>query len=310
MSLDSAVLLYHAEVREYLQREEAPVWEWFASNRVQKEHAEAVRFDLLKRMYRIGRDSQPDLYRVADAAAASLGVGHEITLYQAQHAEGLNASLAYLPDEAHIILAGPVSTKLNERELQALFGHELGHVLMYEVDDGELLVASQVLAAMTNDRSADTPHFETMRLFDLYQEVYCDRMAARAVDGDTDTVVSMLVKVATGLDTVEPAVVARIAPQLRRHAVPLAAVPHAEHDRVEDLPEIDPRPTGKLGRIRFNQDRLDNRPQRIVHFPDRLQRRRNGHLAPPGLGLREPLRTSPYAAKTSSGIVTKYFRND
>jgi hypothetical protein len=108
-----------------------------------------------------------------------------------------------LPGEAHIVLAGPVSAKLNEQELRALFGHELGHVLLYEVLDGELLVASQVLAAMTNDRSADMPHFETMRLFDLYQEVYCDRAAAKAVGGETDIVISMLVKVATGLDSID-----------------------------------------------------------------------------------------------------------
>jgi hypothetical protein len=76
-------------------------------------------------------------------------------------------------------------------------------VLLYEVEGGDLLVASQVLAAMTNDRSADTPHFETMRLFDLYQEVYCGRTGARAVEGDTDVVMSMLVKVATGLDSVD-----------------------------------------------------------------------------------------------------------
>ena len=203
MSFDASILPYHAEVLAYLRREERQVWDWFASNRVQKEHAEAVRFDLLKRTYRIGRDSHPDLYRIAESAAETLGVAHEVTLYQAQNAEGLNASIAYLPGEAHIVLAGPVSTKLNEQELRALFGHELGHVLLYEVEGGELLVASQVLAAMTNDRSAEVPHFETMRLFDLYQEIYCDRAGARAVDGDTDIVISMLVKIATGLDSVD-----------------------------------------------------------------------------------------------------------
>lgn len=203
MPFDASVLPYHAEVLAYLRREERHVWDWFTSNRVQKEHAEAVRFDLLKRTYRIGRDSHRDLYRIAESAAEALGVEHEVTLYQAQNSEGLNASIAYLPEEAHIVMAGPVATRLNEQELRALFAHELGHVLLYEVEGGDLLVASQVLAAMTNDRSADTPHFETMRLFDLYQEVYCDRTGARAVEGDTDIVISMLVKVATGLDSVD-----------------------------------------------------------------------------------------------------------
>ena len=194
---------YHASVRDYLRTEEKDIWEWYASNRVQKEHAESVRFDLLKRTYRIERESQPALYEHVDQAAAALGVDAAVTLYQAQHAEGLNASLAYLPGEAHIVLEGPVATKLNDRELQALFGHELGHSIFNEVWDGDLLIAWQVLSAMTNDRSADVPHFETARLFSLFREVYCDRLAAQVVEDDADVVVSMLVKIATGLDEVD-----------------------------------------------------------------------------------------------------------
>lgn len=194
---------YHASVRDYLRAEEKEIWEWYASNRVQKEHAESVRFDLLKRTYRINRDSQPKLYERLDEAAEKLGIDATLTLYQAQHAEGLNASLAYLPGESHIVLEGPIATKLTDRELTALFGHELGHSIFNEIWDGDLLIASQVLSAMTNDRSADVPHFETARLFSLFREVYCDRLAAQVVDDDTDVVVSMLVKIATGLDEVD-----------------------------------------------------------------------------------------------------------
>ncbi|MEM8681047.1 MAG: M48 family metalloprotease, partial [Planctomycetota bacterium] len=194
---------YHALVRDYLRTEEKAIWEWYASNRVQKEHAESVRFDLLKRTYRIERESQPALYDHVDAAVASLGVRAEVTLYQAQHADGLNASLAYLPGEAHIVLQGPVASKLNASELRGLFGHELGHLIFNEIWDGDLLIATQVLSAMTNDRSAETAHYETARLFSIFREVYCDRLASQVVGDDTDVIVSMLVKTATGLEDVD-----------------------------------------------------------------------------------------------------------
>ena len=69
---------------------------------------EAIRFDLLKSTYRIDRDAQPALYEMADEVAKSLGMEVPVTLYQAQNPQGLNASLAYIPDEAHIVLHGPV----------------------------------------------------------------------------------------------------------------------------------------------------------------------------------------------------------
>ncbi|WP_164103207.1 M48 family metalloprotease [Candidatus Laterigemmans baculatus] len=196
-------LAYHAAVRDYLQREEPEVWQWYALNRVRAEHAEANRFELLKKTYRVDRGSQSDLYRIADEVAGRVAPGVAVTVYHAQQPAGLNASLAYLPGEAHVVLHGPVAEKLNEAELRALFAHELGHVMLYERWEGELLIASQVLSAMTHDRRAAAAHFATARLFDLYTEVFCDRVALRVI-GDPHDVVSMLVKISTGLDRVDP----------------------------------------------------------------------------------------------------------
>lgn len=195
-------LPFHSAVREFLQREEREVWQWYASNRVRAEHAEATRFELLKKTYRVDRGGEGELYRIADDVAMIVSPDVAVTIYHAQQPEGLNASLAYLPGEAHIVLHGAIAEKLNEQELRALFAHELGHVMLYEQWNGELLIASQVLAAMTHDRNAAAPHFATARLFDLYTEVFCDRVALRVVD-DLHHVVSMLVKIATGLDRVD-----------------------------------------------------------------------------------------------------------
>lgn len=168
-------LPYHFAIRDYLKNEESQIWEWYASNRVRSEQAEAIRFELLKSTYRIDREAQPAIYDVADQVVKHLELPVPITLYQAQNPQGLNASLAYIPEEAHVVFHGPVSSKLSEPELRALLAHELGHLLLYRQWNGDLLIADQVLSAMTHDREADTSHFASARLFGLYTEVFCDR---------------------------------------------------------------------------------------------------------------------------------------
>ena len=48
-----------------------------------------------------------------------------------------------------------------------------------------------MLAALTNDPQAETPHFASARLWQLYSEIFCDRGALAAV-GDPLVVVAML----------------------------------------------------------------------------------------------------------------------
>jgi hypothetical protein len=103
-------LPYHEAILAYLTAEEAEVWNWYVSHRVREEQAEAVRFDLLKSTYRVDREAQPAIYAAADDVAQKLGLNIPITVYQAQNPQGLNASLAYVPDEAHVVLHGPVAS--------------------------------------------------------------------------------------------------------------------------------------------------------------------------------------------------------
>ncbi|WP_068137421.1 M48 family metalloprotease [Roseimaritima ulvae] len=196
--LDVTPLPYHQQIRDYLQRQQREVWEWYASNRVQDKQADAVRFELLKSTYRVDRDSQPQLYEQADQVARELGLDVSVTIYQTQNPQGLNASLAYLPNEAHIVFHGAVADTLNHQEIRALLGHELSHLLLWQGWDGEYLIVDQVLSALTCDPNADTPHLESARLFQLYSEIFCDR-GALAVVQDAKTVVAMLVKVMTGV---------------------------------------------------------------------------------------------------------------
>jgi Zn-dependent protease with chaperone function len=194
-------LPYHEAMRAYLKEEEAAIWHWYASNKVRDEQAEAVRFDLLKSTYRLERETQPEVYAQAEDVLQKLGLDVPVTIYQAQNPRGLNASLAFVPDEAHVVLHGPLSSKLGEAELRALLAHELSHFLLWRSWDGQYMIAEQILAALTHDPLADTPHFASARLFALYNEVFCDR-GSLLVAGDPLVVISALLKVETQLDDV------------------------------------------------------------------------------------------------------------
>jgi hypothetical protein len=117
-----------------------------------------------------------------------------VTFYQGQAHGGLNASLAYLPGEAHIILLGPVLSTLSAAEVKALLGHELAHFLLFDAWDGELLVVSEILHALSNDASAHPCHLQSSRLFDLYSEIFADR-GSLAVSEDMLASIATLVKV-------------------------------------------------------------------------------------------------------------------
>jgi Peptidase family M48 len=194
-------LPYHSRIVEYLKREETDLWNWFSSNKVRQEHVDAVRLDLLKSTYRLEPATQPKLYELAQGVLDKLQLKIPITFYQATKTSGLNAALAYLPGEAHVILVGSILSTLLEPEIKAMLGHELAHFALFDGWNGELLVASEMLEALNNDAAAHSCYRETARLFRLYTEVLADR-GAYAATQDPMVPISNLVKLETGLTEV------------------------------------------------------------------------------------------------------------
>jgi hypothetical protein len=197
-------LPFHESVVAYLMLQETELWEWFASNQVRQEHAEQARLELLKSTYRIEPATQPRLYEVAQQVLDELRLTAPITFYQASNPVGLNASLVYLPREAHVVLVGSIASTLAEAELKALLGHELAHFDFFDRQENEFLVAAEILAALSNDSAARPCHRETERLYRLYTEIFADR-GALLVTGDPLVVISKLLKTETGLAEVSAA---------------------------------------------------------------------------------------------------------
>jgi len=191
-------LPFHQAIVDYLQSEDAEIWNWLAEKSAGGESADAVRLDLLKKTYRLDPDEHEDLYKVAGEVASRLGIDAPVTCYQAQSAAVRTASLAYLPGEIHLVLHGPVLQDLTGGEMRALIGHELAHYQFYDGWDGRFLHAANMLAALSHDIGGEDAYGETARLFDLHTEIFCDRGGLCVADA-TDDVITMLVKIETGL---------------------------------------------------------------------------------------------------------------
>ncbi len=192
---------WHREMLTYLQQQESELWKWFSSHKARQKSADSVRLELLKTGYRLNREDDGDIYDLAGSVAKKMKLTSDVTIYQAEHAVGLNASLAWLPNEAHVILHGPVQETLSRDELAALLAHELAHHELYSVDEGAFLVMEQVLSAILADQNSNEVHERTLRSHRLYTELYCDRRAAQVTDRIEDCVCA-LIKLATGFKEV------------------------------------------------------------------------------------------------------------
>ncbi len=227
-------LPYHLKVRDFFRRQTS-TWEFFAAARTREAQLIAFQTELLKNTYQFNRDNEPALFEKIDRVREQLELGTlPVMAYQAQYTHSgneLNASVIYLDQQAHLVFSGPILEKLNEEELLAVIAHELTHVRLYTVLNGDLEVADRIITSIANHRDGDmprsagkeysgnmppfpqssydwpsagasmTPYVETARLFKLYTEIYCDR-GAYAVLGDPVPVITMLLKLATGLTNV------------------------------------------------------------------------------------------------------------
>jgi len=194
-------LAYQQDIVAYLQETEPELWQWASSVRGRDEFAASIRTEMLKTHYRLDAEGHPDLAERCARVAACLGVTVPVTLYQAAGSVGLNAMLYHSPGEAHIVFSGPILSILQGPELDAVLAHELAHHRLWEMQNGDFLVADRLLLAAANDPRATPSHAQTARRFRLYTEVFADR-GALAGCGDLEVAVAALVKTETGLPQV------------------------------------------------------------------------------------------------------------
>lgn len=207
-----APLAYHIAVVDYLRCHEPDVWRWASERTTDAGQREALRAALLRGTYRIEPEAHPDVHTHLAIAMARLGIDAPATLYQMPGQE-MNAALYYVAGEVHIVVQGPLFERMTADELRAVFGHELAHYLLWSRDEGSLFVADRILHDAVVTGQASNSQRETWRRYALHTELFADRGGAVAADAVAPAVAA-LVKVETGIGTVDAAAYLRQATEI------------------------------------------------------------------------------------------------
>ncbi|MEL6318043.1 MAG: M48 family metalloprotease, partial [Pseudomonadota bacterium] len=222
-----AVTAYHRTLAHLLERREPDHWRWFDHHAQSEDAGKALRLELLKRTYRLDRDTHGALYAQADRIAEAMALDAPVTLYQAdsdmaaavgaaRRGDGLgarvmgagalerNAALFFEPDRAHIVFSGDMVEALDAAEMAFVLGHELAHHKLWRIDEHRHRVAERLLAWSCAQPAAAPAYLESERLERLYTEVYADRYGLWAV-GDVEAALRALLKAGFGLADVSGA---------------------------------------------------------------------------------------------------------
>ncbi|MEN2401363.1 M48 family metalloprotease [Flavobacterium sp. MC2016-06] len=191
---------FHSDLRDYFKKQDK-TWSWFSEEKVKIEQQEAYKTDLLKNSYRIDPETESKVYEILNAAKDKLGIIIPITIYQSQSMDGNNAGVVFFENEAHIILSGTILKLLNDNELLVLFGHELSHILLFNLERGDFEITNRIINTIASDPNSELFYYETARLYQLYTELFCD-LGALKVSGSLETTIETLVKLNTGLEKV------------------------------------------------------------------------------------------------------------
>lgn len=193
-------LAYHHELISYLRRDEPHAWEWSASA-TQSPQVDDIRSAMLRDTYRLEPAGHARVFAACETAMARLDIAAPATLYQATDGS-MNASLVFVPGEVHLVFFGPILEKLSDAELLALMGHELAHYRLWSTGEQEHYRASRTIDHALSYPEAKPSHRETARLLSLHTELFADRGAAIAA-GDPGPAIAVLIKVMTGLTSVD-----------------------------------------------------------------------------------------------------------
>jgi hypothetical protein len=204
------VLGYHRGVLSQVRRVDERAWAALLDGDARDDGLSDV---LLRNTYRLEAESHAELHAAGRRAAEALGLQVEIEFFQAQGAGQPNASLLHQGDRAVILFEGPLLERLDADELTAVCGHELAHRVLWTLEDGAYLAVDRLLDAAAADARTPAQYLETHRRWVMACELFADRGALVAC-GDLGTTVSALLKVQTGLGSVDPAAYLRQAGEL------------------------------------------------------------------------------------------------
>jgi hypothetical protein len=194
---------YLTKIKDHFKAQ-TKTWEFFATQKTKEEEWEEFKNSLLKNAYRMSPETEADIYARLETVKQKLNITIPVTMYQLQNNPELNASISFQEKEAHLVFSGPIIKLLEGEELTALIAHELSHLQLYTIEDGDYQVTNRIITAIANDARSENVFLETARYFRLYTEIFCDR-GALLVTGDEALVQTSLIKIHTNLEKVSAA---------------------------------------------------------------------------------------------------------
>ncbi len=195
---------YHRELRAHFEATEPELWSWFAETRTPSvESIEDAELELLKTAYRLDGSLHDVLTGYASLTAARLDLTGSISLYQELGTQERNARVLLLGNDVHIVFGGDILDLLDLGEQQAVLAHELAHVALWQRESKAFWVLDHLVHRLAADPAASAAVDETARRLRLHTEVFADAIAGALVDDDND-VISSIVKIHSGLRTVDP----------------------------------------------------------------------------------------------------------
>lgn len=162
---------------------------------------------LLRGAYRLEEAGHAEVLAAVRAAAAALGVAVPVEVHVEEGRVGHAAELVFVPDRAVLVFAGDTLNLLTPAELTAVAGHELAHHLLWTAEGGRYLAVARLLEAAESDARTPPEYLTTARRYRLATELFADRgglVAAGSGAPAVATAVCGLLKVATGLASVDP----------------------------------------------------------------------------------------------------------
>lgn len=157
---------------------------------------DVARTELLGTAVKVTDQQYPRVYEAAKAAGAALRV--RVPVVFAAPTSSIKVKVLGTEDAPHLIVNLELAEKLDETELIAAIGHELGHI-----QNGHILFAT-ALHYLTSSaaffvRWVVQPAIMTLQAWSRRAEVTCDRAALLAVR-DLDKTLQAMVKLELGLD--------------------------------------------------------------------------------------------------------------
>ena len=157
---------------------------------------DVARTELLGTAVKVSNEQYPRVWRAAKAAGAALRV--QVPVVFAAPTSSIKVKVLGTEDAPHLIVNLDLAEKLDETELIAAIGHELGHV-----QNGHILYAT-ALHYLTSSaaffvRWVVQPAIMTLQAWSRRAEVTCDRAALLAVR-DLDKTLHTIVKLELGID--------------------------------------------------------------------------------------------------------------